>query len=329
MRRREFITLLGGAAVTWPIKARAQRQSLPVVGHLDLPGNPQGRVQLFAAIRKGLNETGYVEGQNVGIDYLSAEGQIDRLPALASELVRRRVAVIITPGNRLAAQAAKAATATIPIVFSFGGDPVEVGLVASLNRPSGNITGFTEMAAEIAPKRLGIIHELLPTAGRFALLVDPAVPPPTALITGLHAAALSIGREIEVVYSAGTVDEIDKALASLVQKRIDAVLVNSSNRFYDLRLRFAILATRYALPAVYWDRAFPDAGGLMSYGSSVEDMFRQVGVYAGRILKGEKPADLPVQQPTKFELVVNFKTAKSLGLEVPPALLARADEVIE
>src|SRR5262245_20749676 len=221
----------------------------------------------------------------------------------------------------------------LPLLFrlcsALAGTPSKSVVVASLNRPSGNITGFTEMAAEIAPKRLGIIHELLPTAGRFALLVDPAVPPPTALITGLHAAALSIGREIEVVYSAGTVDEIDKALASLVQKRIDAVLVNSSNRFYDLRLRFAILATRYALPAVYWDRAFPDAGGLMSYGSSVEDMFRQVGVYAGRILKGEKPADLPVQQPTKFELVVNFKTAKSLGLEVPPALLARADEVIE
>ena len=329
MRRRQFISLLGGAAAACPLSVWAQRQALPVVGHLDLLPNPEGRPHLFAAIRKGLNETGYVEGQNVVIDYLSAEGQIDRLPALASELVRRRVAVIITPGNRLGAQAAKAATATIPIVFSYGGDPVETGLVASLNRPSGNITGFTEMAAEIAPKRLGIIHELLPTAGRFALLVDPAVPPPTALITGLHAAALSIGREIEVVYSAGTVDEIDKALASLGQKRIDAVLVNTSARFYGLRQRFAVMTARHALPAIYWDRAFPVAGGLMSYGSSVEDMFRQVGVYAGRILKGEKPGDLPVQRPTKYELVINIKTAKTIGLTVPDTLLARADEVIE
>ena len=326
MRRREFITLLGSAVAAWPLVARAQ--PLPIVGHLDLLPDPEGRPHLFAAIRKGLNETGYVEGQNVVIDYLSAGGQIDRLPALASELVRRRAAVIITPGNRLGAQAAKAATATIPIVFSYGGDPVETGLVASLNRPSGNITGFTEMATEIAPKRLGIMHELLPAA-RFALLVDPAVPPPTGLITSLQVAASSIGREIEVVYVPGTTDEIDKFFASLGQKRIDAVLVNTSARFYGLRLRFAMLTARHALPAIYWDRAFPVAGGLMSYGSSVEDMFRQVGVYAGRILKGEKPGDLPVQRPTKYELVINITTAKALGLAVPATLLARADEVIE
>ena len=214
-------------------------------------------------------------------------------------------------------------------MFSFAVDPVETGLVASFNRPSGNITGFTEMATEIAPKRLGIMHELLPAAARFAFLVDPAVPPPTELITSLHVAASSIGREIEVVYVPGTTDEIDKVLASLPQKRIDAVLVNTSARFYGLRLRFATLTARHALPAVYWDRAFPDTGGLMSYGSSVEDMFRQVGVYAGRILRGEKPGDLPVQRPTKYELVINIKTAKALGLTVPDTLLARADDVIE
>ncbi len=328
MKRRDFIALLGGAAMAWPLAARAQQATMPVIGFLHSASAAAFAAHL-AAFRKGLSEAGYVEDQNVAIEYRWAEGQNDRLPALAAELVRRRVAVIITPGSRPASQAAKAATTTIPIVFSFGTDPVQTGVVASLNRPGGNVTGFSEMAAELAPKRLGIMHELMPGAIRFVLLVEPNVPPPPALITDLHAAASAIGRQAEVLYASGTIRDIDTAIENVGQKRIDAILVNPSARFYDLRAQLATLAGRRAIPAIYWDRAFPDVGGLMSYGSSVEDLFRQVGVYAGRILKGENPGDLPVQQPTKFDLVINLKAARALGLEIPPTLLARADEVIE
>jgi putative ABC transport system substrate-binding protein len=329
MRRREFITLLGGAAVAWPLAARAQEPAMPLVGFLDA-GLPETRAYLLAAVRQGLAESGFVEGRNVAIDYRSAEGQFDRLPALAAELVRRRVTVIITPGSAVSTGAAKAATTTIPIVFSTGGDPVQLGLVASLNRPGGNVTGFTEMNSELAPKRLGLLHELIPDAARFAILVDPNFisTSPTA-ITDVQAAASAIGRQIEVLYAAGTIRDIDTAFASLVQKRVDALLVNPSARFYGLRAQLANVAALHAVPAIYWDRAFAEAGGLMSYGSNVTDLFRQVGVYAGRILKGEKPADLPVQQATKFELIINLKAAKAIRLTIPESLLLRADEAIE
>jgi putative ABC transport system substrate-binding protein len=327
MRRREFITLLGAAAAC-PLSAHAQQRVMPVVGFLHSL-SPESIPSLVAAFRKGLSETGYDEGRNVSIEYRWAEGHLDRLPAMATDLVRRRAAVIVTPGNRPAAEAAKAATTTIPIVFSFGANPVQLGLVASFNRPGGNLTGFSEMATELAPKRLGIMHELLPGATRFVLFAETTSSVTPALITDLQAAASAIGRQVEVLYFSGTSPDLDAALASLAQKRVDAILVSPSSRFYDLRAQFAMLAARHAVPAIYWDRAFPDAGGLMSYGSSVEDLFRQVGVYAGRILKGEMPADLPVQQATKFDMVINLNAARALGVTIPPNLLATAEEVIE
>ena len=247
-----------------------------------------------------------------------------------AELVRRRVDVIVTPGNTPAAVAAKAATTTIPIVFSVGGDPVQRGLVASLNRPGGNATGFAELNAEVAPKRLAILRDIMPRATRFALLLEPdgSTTSPSD-IEGLRTAASSIGSELEVMYSPVTVPDIDKAFVMFVQKRVDAAMVNPSTLFFGVRVQLAELAARHAIPVIYWDRGLVEAGGLMSYGSNIEDQFRQVGVYAGRILKGEKPADLPVQHPTKFELVLNMKAAKALGLTIPPGVLALADEVIE
>jgi putative ABC transport system substrate-binding protein len=329
MRRREFITLLGGVAASWPLAARAQQPTMPVIGYLR-SDSPETSPKLRLEFNKGLAETGYVDGRNVTIEYRWAEGKYDRLPELAADLVSRRVAVIVTPGNTPAALAAKAATATIPIVFSLGADPVKIGLVASLDRPGGNATGFGEMNVEVAPKRLGILHELIPGAAHFALLLEPKNSPTTpADIIELQAAAAAIGSQIEVVYSAATVGDLETAFASLVQKRVDALLVNPSPQFASLRTQLAALAARLAVPTIYWDRRLVDAGGLMSYGSSVEDLFRQVGIYAGRILKGEKPADMPVQQAAKFELVINLKAAKALGLAVPSALLVRADEVIE
>jgi putative tryptophan/tyrosine transport system substrate-binding protein len=325
MQRRSFITLLGGAAA-WPLAARAQQPAMPVIGLLSAVSLTPA---LSGAIRRGLGESGYVEGRNVAIDHLSAEGQFDRLPALAAELVRRRVAVILTPGSRAAAEAAKAATTAIPIVFSFGANPVQAGLVASFSRPGGNVTGFSEMATELAAKRLGIMHEMMPGATRFVLLVDPPAAPQAAVIKVLQAAASAIGGQVEVLNARGTLPDIEMAVESLAQRRADAIVINPSPRFYDLRVQFTTLAARRAVPAIFWDRAFPDAGGLMSYGSSVEDLFRQVGVYAGRILKGEKPGDLPAQQAAKFELVINLKAAMALGLTIPPNVLAIADEVIE
>jgi putative tryptophan/tyrosine transport system substrate-binding protein len=325
MRRRNFITLLGGAAA-WPLAARAQQTALPVVGFLGLS---QPEAPIVAAFRRGLNERGYVEGQNVTVEYRWADGQFDQLPALAAELVRHRVAVIATPASVTATRAAKAATATIPVVFSMSGDPIQLGLVASLSRPGGNATGFAQMNSEIAPKRFELLHEFVPEATRFALLVEPNSTTTPPVIVNLQSVASAIGIPIEVFYAPGTDRDIDTAFATLAQKRINALLVAPSSLFYERRTQIAALAARHAIPAVYWDSAFAEVGGLVSYGSRVTDQFHQVGVYVGRILKGEKPADLPVQQATRFELIINLKTAKALGLTVPPNLLATADEVIE
>jgi ABC-type uncharacterized transport system substrate-binding protein len=325
-KRRDFITLLSGLAA-WPVAARAQQAAMPVVGYL-YAGSPEPTTYLLATFRKGLNETGYTEHQNVTIEYRWAHNVLDRLPELAGDLVRRRVAVIVTPGSSQAALVVKAATATIPIVFSTGVDPVRAGLVASLNRPGGNITGINYMQAELAAKQLGLLHELLPTATRFAILVNPSNPRVTDSTTELRAAASAIDVQIEFV-PAATNDEIDAAFAGFAQKRIDAALVSPGPLFGNRRVQLATLAARYAVPTMYFDREFAEVGGLISYGTSVADQFRQTGIYTGRVLKGERPADIPVMQATKFELVINLATAKALGLNVPPMLLASADEVIE
>ncbi len=300
---------------------------MPVVGYL-YAGSPEPSAIQVAAFRKGLSETGYVEGRNVAIEFRWAHNEIDRLPELAADLVRRRVAVIVTPGSVTPALAAKAATTTIPIVFSSGADPVQSGLVASLNRPGGNVTGFSTMSNEIGAKRLGLLHELLPGAARFAVLVNPNSPTAELQIKDAQAAASTIGRQVEILY-AGTNSEIDTAFASLVQKRADALLVSSEGFFTNRRVQLVTLAARHAVPAIYHVREFAEAGGLMSYGPSQTDQWRQVGIYVGRILKGEKPADLPVMRPTKFEFIINLQTARLLGITVPPTLLAIADEVIE
>jgi putative tryptophan/tyrosine transport system substrate-binding protein len=327
VRRRQFITLLGGAAA-WPFPARAQQPAMPVIGFLH-SASPAAYGHLVAAFRKGLSEAGYSEGQNVAIEYRWSEGHNERLPALAAELVRRQVAVIVTPGSTAATLAAKAATPTIPIVFLSAVDPVKTGLVASLNRPGGNVTGVSDIGVELAAKRLGLLHELLPGAARFALLVNPDNPGITeAFVTEAQTAASAIGRQIEVV-TASTNGDIDRAFATLVNKRADAFLVSTDALFVTRRVQLVTLAARHAVPAMYFRREFAEAGGLMSYGSNLADQFRQNGIYAGRILKGEKPAEMPVQLPTKFEFVVNLQTAKALGLDVPPTLLVRADEVIE
>ena len=326
MKRREFITLLGGAAVAWPLAARAQQAAMPVVGYLD-GGSPGTSAQVVAAIRKGLSETGYVEGRDVVIEYRWAEGNYNRLPVLVPDLVRRQVGVIIAMGTPVAF-AAKAATSTIPIVFGGGIDPVQAGLVASLHRPGSNITGVTSMNAEIETKRLGLLHELLPRATRFAVLVNPNSPLAESDIKNAQASAKAIGGQIEIL-TASTNREIDAAFASLVQRRAEALLIGPDVFFTNRRVQLATLAVRHGVPAIYSFREFAEAGGLMSYGTSNTDRDRQVGVYAGRILKGEKPEDLPILQPTKFEFVINLQTARTLGLEVPSTLLARADEVIE
>jgi putative ABC transport system substrate-binding protein len=296
-----------------------------VIGFLHT-GSPEVTPSLVAGFRQGLNETGFIDGRNVTIEFRWAHNDIDRLPELAADLVRRRVDVIATPNGAIAALAAKAATTAIPIVFNATGDPVKNGLVASYNRPGGNVTGVTSLLEELAAKRLGLLHELLPGATRFAVLVHDNFN--EYVIANLRAAASTLGLQIEVL-PAGSNRDIDMAFATLQQKRADAVLTANAALFGARRLQLAMLAARYAVPAMYHDRLFTEAGGLMSYGTSLADLYRQVGVYTGRVLKGEKPADLPVLQPTKFEFVINLKTAKALGLSIPPNLLATADEVIE
>jgi putative ABC transport system substrate-binding protein len=328
MRRREFITLLGGAAATWPLVARGQQRAIPVIGFLH-PGSAEPNASLLAAFRKGLAETGYPEGKNVTIEFRWAHGENTRLGELAADLVERQVTVIVTPIGTVTALAAKAATTTIPIVFSAGTDPVKAGIVTSLRRPGANVTGVNYMAAELSAKRLSLLHELAPSAARIALLVNPANPVPTqSMIEDTEAAAGAIGRHIDV-FKAENSREIETAFAALVQNRADALAVGADPFFIDRRVQIVTLATRYLLPTVYFLREFTEIGGLMSYGASDFARYREVGIYTGRILKGEKPADMPVVQPTQFELVINLPTARAIGLEIPPTLLSRADAVIE
>ena len=327
LRRRAFITLLGGVAA-WPLAARAQQPTMPVIGVLDArsPGAIENPLRAF---REGLKDAGYVEGENVALAYRWADNQIDRLPALAAELVQRRVAIIAAPGGPVSAFAAKAATATIPIVFIVNEDPVRLGLVASLARPGGNATGINIFAAEVAAKRLDLLRELVPGATRVGVLVNPANATSTeSTLRDVAAAARISGLQIKVL-NAGTSREIEAAFASFVGERPDALFVGAEPYFYSRRVQLAVLAARHTIPATYSQRDFAEAGGLMSYGTSLMDAYRQIGLYAGRILKGAKPADLPVVQASKFELVINLPTVRALGLEVPPTLLARADEVIE
>ena len=327
MQRREFITLLGGAAVAWPLAARAQQPALPVVGFIR-DGSADASARFAAAFRKGLNETGYVEGQNVTVEYHWLEGQYDRLPALMADLVRRQVAVIATPGN-VPALAAKAATATIPIVFGVGDDPVKLGLVASLARPGGNATGINFFVQEVVAKRLRLLHDLVPKAVRIAVLVNPAnASVAETTLRDVQEAAPTIGLQIQIL-NASTIGEIDAAFATLARERPDALFVAGDAFFVSRRVQFATLTARDRIPAAYSVRELVAAGGLMSYGTDLADMFRQVGVYTGSILKGAKPADLPVLQSTKFEFVINLQTARALGIEVPPGVLSIADEVIE
>ena len=326
MRRREFITLLGSAAVAWPAAATAQQAAMPVIGWLG-SGSPGPSASAVIVFRQGLAEAGYVEGRNVAIEYRWAEGQYDRLPALAAELVRRQVAVIVaTPIP--AALAAKAATATIPIVFSAAADPVNLGLVGSLARPGGNATGVGFFQAELSAKQLDLLRELRPNAARIGVLVNPANANVEGLTKDVTAAAAALRIEIEIVHARDS-REIGEAFAKLVHNKAGALLVGADSFFFNRRVQLATLAARHAIPAVFFNREFAEAGGLMSYGSSLSEMNRQLGVYTGRILKGAKPDELPVVQSSKFELVINLATAKALGLEIPPMLLARADEVIE
>jgi putative ABC transport system substrate-binding protein len=324
MKRREFITLLGGAAVVWPLAARAQQPAIPVVGFL----NSLQIGQDIDAIRQGLREAGFVDGQNVAIEGRWAEGQYGRLPELATDLVRRHVAVLATTGGDLPALAAKAATSTIPIVFGIGSDPVKAGLVASFNRPGGNMTGVTVMSYALEAKRLGLLAELVPSGKVIAALINPNGPAAEAQERDLQTAAQAIGRQV-VVFHATSEQDFETAFASLVRDKADALVLGGDPFFYSRREQLIELARRYEIAAMYQWREFALAGGLMSYGTNLMDMIRQVGTYAGRILKGEKSADLPVMQPTKFEFVLNLKTAKALNISVPPGLSALADEVIE
>jgi putative ABC transport system substrate-binding protein len=326
MKRRQFIMLLGGAAA-WPLTARAQQAALPVVGVLASESAEENQ-RILGPFRQGLAEAGYIDGKNVAVEYRWADGRYDRLPGLASDLVRRRVNVIAAPSTP-AALAAKIATSVIPIVFGVGDDPVKLGMVASLSRPGGNATGINFVIAELVAKRLGLLRELVPAAARVATLVNPADATRTAtVVSDVEAAAHELGLRVRV-FNASTISEIDGVFTSLVREQTDALFVAPDSFFNIRRVQLALLAARHAVPAAYGVRDFVEAGGLMSYGTSLADARRQIGVYVGRILDGAKPADLPVLQPTRFELVINLSAAKAVGLEVPPTLLARADEVIE
>jgi putative tryptophan/tyrosine transport system substrate-binding protein len=327
MRRRDFITLLGGAAVAWPLAARAQQPAMPVIGFITL-GSSDALVGWAAAFRQGLSEIGYVDGQNVTIEYHWLEGRYDLLPALVADLVRHRVAVIATPVTA-AALAAKAATNTIPIVFGVGEDPVKLGLVASLARPGGNATGINFLLQEVNAKRLEIVLELHPKPVRIALLLNPAnVPVTEATLRDVQEAARAIALPI-LILNASTNDEIDAVFAALANERADALIVAADSYFNTRRVQLAVLAARYRIPVIFSQRDFVEAGGLMSYGTDIEDSIRQIGIYAGKILKGAEPADFPVVQSTKFEFAINLQTAKSIGIDVPATLLSRADKVIE
>jgi putative ABC transport system substrate-binding protein len=331
VRRRAFISMLGAAAassVSWPLAARAQPQAMPVIGYLGT-ATPEQWAGRLLAFRQGLSEAGYVDGQNVVIEYRWADSQTDRLEALAADLVRRQVNVIVTPGSALAALAAKSVTTTLPIVFETGADPVAVGLVASLNRPGGNLTGVTSLNLELGPKRLEVLHELVPTATTLALLVNPNDPDAETRSRDLQAAARTLGLPQLHVLHAGTERDFDRAFATLVKLRAGGLVIAGNTLFSSHSEQLAALAIRYTVPAISPYREFAAAGGLMSYGGNVPDQDRLVGNYIGRILKGEKPANLPVQQITKVELIINMKTAKALGLTFPITLLGRADEVIE
>jgi putative ABC transport system substrate-binding protein len=327
MKRRHFITLLGGVAAAWPLAARAQQPTLPVIGFLG-----SGSSVLFAsrvsAFRQGLSEAGYVEGRNAAIEFRWAESRNDRLPALAADLVGRNVNVIVTAGGTPAARAAKAATTAIPIVFGIGNDPVQMGLITSLNRPDGNMTGVTSLSGEIGPKRLELLHEVVPTATSIALLVNPTNPAAETQSTELQPAARTLGLQLYVLRASAERD-FDAAFASLVQLRAGGLVIVADAVFNTRSEQLAALTLHHAVPAAFQYREFAAAGGLMSYGDSATEEYRQMGVYAGRILNGEKPGDLPVQQATKVELIINLKTAKALGITVPQLLLGRADEVIE
>ena len=326
MKRREFITLLGGAA-TWPLAARAQQPAMPVIGFLRNTA-ATGSKPIVTAFFQGLKEAGFVDGQSVAIEYRWADNQNDRLPALAADLIRRQVAVIVAAGIP-AALAAKAATTTIPIAFEIGADPIEAGLVASLNRPGGNLTGVTTVNVELAPKRLELVHEVLPTTRSIALLVNPTSPfNAERLSTDTQIAARTLGLQLYVLH-ASTESDFDTVFASLVQMRAGALVINNDAFFLSRIEQLAVLTVRHSVPTISAYREFTAAGGLMSYGGSLTDAYRLTGVYAGRILKGDKPADLPIQRATKVELYINQKTAKALGLTVPQALLSRADDVIE
>jgi putative tryptophan/tyrosine transport system substrate-binding protein len=326
MRRRQFMTLLGGAAA-WPLSARAQQAAMPVIGFLGSSSAAEWG-PFVTAFQRGLKETGFVEGKNFTIEYRWADGQYDRLPALAVDLVHRQVAAILAAGSPAPALAAKAATATIPIVFALGIDPVQFGLVASLNRPDGNITGVNFLVGHLAEKALGLIHELIPNVAVGAMFVNPNNPNADSVTRNARETARSLGLQIHIL-SAGTAVEIDAAFAGLVEQRIGMLLSAADPFFLGRRDQVVALAARHAVPAIYFAREFVTAGGLMSYGTSISDAYRRAGVYTGKILKGARPADLPVEQSARFEFVINLKTAKVLGVQIPDKLLALADEVIE
>jgi putative ABC transport system substrate-binding protein len=328
MKRRTFITLLGSASIAWPLAARAQRMALPVVGFLN-PGTPESAAPNAAAFRKGLNETGFIEGQNVTVEYRWLEGHYERLPEVLADLIRRPVSVIATPGFQAAAVPAKAATATIPIVFGVAEDPVQLGLVTSLARPGGNATGINSFVQEVGAKRLRLLHEMVPKSVRVAVLVNPAnASAAKTTLRDVKEAAATLGIQIQIL-NASTIGELDAAFASLAKERPDALFVGPDGFFSNSVVRFATLAASNRIPAAYSNRDYVAAGGLMSYGTDLADMYHQVGVYTGTVLKGAKPAELPVLQLTKFQFAINLQTARTLGIEVPPGLLSIADEVIE